>query len=147
MKRVTSFAVAVGLVILVMGIPAAAQMGQGGNMMGGKQANDSTQTGQMGMYQGMNQSQLAGHMNKNMQMMTDQYTRMQQQFNMMMNIDDMAKLKAEMQSYQQEMQNMHQMMSQQMQMSSGMMSMMGEQGGMPQQQMQGHGMALPKGDD
>ncbi len=147
MKRVTFFAIAVGLMILMAGIPAAAQMGQGGNMMGGNKAGDSTQTGQMGMYQGMNQSQLAQHMNKNMQMMTDQYTKMQQQFNMMMNIDDMTKLKAEMQSYQQEMQNMHQMMSQQMQMSNGMMSMMGEQGGMQQQQMQGHGMMQPKGDD
>ena len=142
MKRVTFFAIAVGLMIMLTGIPAAAQMGQGGN-----KAADSTQTGKMGMYQGMNQSQLAQHMGKNMQMMTDQYTKMQQQFNMMMNIDDMAKLKAEMQSYQQEMQNMHQMMSQQMQMSNGMMSMMGEQGGMQQQHIEGHGMMQKKSDD
>jgi hypothetical protein len=131
MKRSTMIAALATMVVLIAAVVASAQMM---NMMGNNSADQDKAAGNDTGLTGVMQNMSAQHM-----MMSQSFGKLEDHFNSMMKINNMAELKKEMQKHHDMMASMRDQMSQNWQTCSQMMSMMGS-GGMQGNMMNSGGM-------
>jgi hypothetical protein len=128
MKRsAISTAIFLTAFVALAGVVFAQMMGGQGH--GQMQSADSTKGSAMMGMQGMTGMMGMMHnMSGHCQMMSEEFNKLQEHFDMMMNMNDMSKLRVEMKKHQEMMSSMHQKMSEQTGICQKMMSMMHSEG-------------------